>query len=365
MAASIYDWSGTAASNSNVDSDIAWPEGQAPSTVNNSARAMMQRVQELLEDIGGSLSASGTADGLIVTAGSAYSALADGRIISFRATADNTGAATLNVNGIGAKAIRKMAPSGDVALGAGDIQSTGIYVAQYSAALNAAAGAWLLVNPTPANVTATTVTADAFVGTSGANDDAILASGTAGSIFLRPEGAASTTNQTSIDTNGNMIVDGSIQFVEIDNSGSTSIKVGGALTYIFHSSQFHPNPDNFVHLGFTTNRWASVWSVIGTIQTSDARDKTPLRPMSAAELNASKEIGRSIGFYRWLKDEGKKGEFCGVTVQAVAAIMKKHDLKPFEYGFIRYEEDRYSLIYSDLMMFLARGFEQRLSELEG
>jgi hypothetical protein len=42
---SIYDWSTSSASNANADGDINWAEGQAPSTVNNSARVMMQRIK--------------------------------------------------------------------------------------------------------------------------------------------------------------------------------------------------------------------------------------------------------------------------------------------------------------------------------
>lgn len=146
--ASIYDWNVVAGSNSSADAGIAWPEGMAPGLVNDSARAMMGRVAEILGDLGGALSAGGTANGLTVTANSAFTTLAEGRLISFRATASNSGAATLNVNGIGAKSIRKMTATGDSAIAAGDIQNTGIYVAQYSGALNAAAGGWLLVNPT-------------------------------------------------------------------------------------------------------------------------------------------------------------------------------------------------------------------------
>lgn len=146
--ASIYDWSTTFANNGTSDGDVPWPEGMARRQVNDSARGIMGRVAALIGDIGGALSAGGTANGLTVTANSAFTTYADGRIIAFRATADNTGAATLSVNAIGAKAIRKMDTTGDVALVAGDIQQTGVYIAQYSAALNGAAGAWLLVNPT-------------------------------------------------------------------------------------------------------------------------------------------------------------------------------------------------------------------------
>lgn len=154
MSANIYDWSTTAANNSNADGDLTWAEGQAPSTVNNSARVMMQRVKQLLVDLGGSIAAGGTANGLTVTASSAFVALADGLIVSFRATASNSAAATLNVNGIGAKAIQKMASTGDTALAANDIVNTGIYVVQYQSALNGAAGAWLLLNPTPGTAAA-------------------------------------------------------------------------------------------------------------------------------------------------------------------------------------------------------------------
>lgn len=148
MAGNIYQWSTTAASNGTADADVPWPEGMARRQVNNSARGLMGRVAEILGDMGGALSAGGTANGLTVTANSAFTTYENGRIVAFRATADNSGAATLSVNAIGAKAIRKMDSTGDVALAAGDIKNTGLYVAQYSAALNGAAGAWLLVNPT-------------------------------------------------------------------------------------------------------------------------------------------------------------------------------------------------------------------------
>ncbi|MDD9334085.1 MAG: phage tail protein, partial [Bartonella sp.] len=51
----IYDWSLTADANAHSDDLINWSEGQPPSSVNDSARAMMQRVREYLADNGGSL----------------------------------------------------------------------------------------------------------------------------------------------------------------------------------------------------------------------------------------------------------------------------------------------------------------------
>lgn len=151
MAANIYDWSTTAASNATADTDLTWAEGQAPSTVNNSARVMMQRTKQLLVDLGGSITAGGTANALTVAAQSPFAALADGQIVSFRAAATNTAAATINVNLIGSKAIMKLTEAGPVALAGGEIQNTGLYVVQYSTALNGGVGAWLLQNATAAD----------------------------------------------------------------------------------------------------------------------------------------------------------------------------------------------------------------------
>ncbi|RWO54151.1 hypothetical protein [Mesorhizobium sp.] len=145
---SIYDWSLIAANNATADSAINWAEGQAPSTVNGSARQMMARNTELLGDIGGALTAGGSADALTITANSGFTTYANGQVLALKIATDNTGAATLNVNGIGAKAIRKMVTAGESALAGAELQAGGIYILMYQSALNAAAGAWLLLNPT-------------------------------------------------------------------------------------------------------------------------------------------------------------------------------------------------------------------------
>jgi hypothetical protein len=144
---SIYDWSTTAASNANSDTGINWNEGQAPSTVNNSARAMMGRFAEFVKDQGGTLVAGGTGNALTLTANSAFVSYASGLIVAFKAAADNTGAATLSVNSIGAKSIRKFTSTGETALDAGNIKQNNIYAVRYDAAANGGVGAWILNNP--------------------------------------------------------------------------------------------------------------------------------------------------------------------------------------------------------------------------
>ena len=144
---SICDWSTTAASNGNSDASINLAEGMPPSVMNDSARQMMGRIAEILKDLGGGISAGGTANALTLTATSAFTTLADGRPVAFRAIADNTGATTINVNTIGTKSIRKMVGSGEVDLVAGDIKNGGTFVLRYGTAFNGGAGAWMLQNP--------------------------------------------------------------------------------------------------------------------------------------------------------------------------------------------------------------------------
>ncbi|MCV0395913.1 MAG: hypothetical protein K5872_06615 [Rhizobiaceae bacterium] len=145
---SVYDWSLTASDNDDADDLINWLEGQAPSTINNSARVMMRRIAELLRDLSGVLTSGGTANARTVSASSSFSTLANGRIVAFKSSAAHTGATTLNVNSIGAKSLRKVTTLGDVACVGGELQNGGVYVVMYSEAANSAAGGWILINPT-------------------------------------------------------------------------------------------------------------------------------------------------------------------------------------------------------------------------
>lgn len=135
---SIYDWSTTAASNASVGS-INWAEGQLPSTVNNSARAEMADVAAW-RDLLGAVKISATADTMTLTSGLSLSAYAQGLMFAFECGAANTGAVTINVDSLGAKAIVKRY---NQPLVAGDLVAGGIYLIAYEAT----AGNFQLISP--------------------------------------------------------------------------------------------------------------------------------------------------------------------------------------------------------------------------
>lgn len=123
----VKDWSTSAASN-NASPPNGFPEGQAPSTLNDAAREVMAAIARFFTDINGSLASGGSSNAYTLTSGSVITAYADGDIFRFAANHTNTGAATLNVDGLGAQSI-KVRDGGDPA--AGDILSGGIYTVTY------------------------------------------------------------------------------------------------------------------------------------------------------------------------------------------------------------------------------------------
>jgi hypothetical protein len=150
MANSIYDFLPSEATDSQTGG-VNTAEGQNPSTVNDAQRNWKQLVAKFIDDLGGVNTVGGTATAVTVTAaqgwdgyGSGEGQIDSGAVLALKMGADATGAATLAVNSLTAKKIRKQ---GDVAVAAGDWVQNGIYLLRYDTAYDAANGAWVLLNP--------------------------------------------------------------------------------------------------------------------------------------------------------------------------------------------------------------------------
>ncbi|UJM33073.1 tail fiber protein [Bartonella henselae] len=152
----IYDWSLTADENAHSDSMINWAEGQPPSSVNDSARVMMQRVREYLADNGGSLDANFMVNrqekttSITLTTISPIAKYKNDIILHFKARGVNVGSTTINVNNIGATPLYKATNMGIVPLEGGELQTGGIYAIVYNSdASTKEHDGWYLLNPTP------------------------------------------------------------------------------------------------------------------------------------------------------------------------------------------------------------------------
>lgn len=149
-----YIWSKTAATNATADASINWAEGQAPSSVNDSARALMARLAECRDDLSGQLLTGGTSTAFTLTTNQAFDTLAhmDGARVCFRVHAANGTPAQLNVDGLGLNPLRT-GPSVELVAAMTNIN------APYCATYKNSTGEWYLNNYySPAGIQPNTIT---------------------------------------------------------------------------------------------------------------------------------------------------------------------------------------------------------------
>lgn len=109
MATGLVNWSKTAANNATADSAVNWAEGQAPSSVNDSARGMMAATAKWRDDLNGSIVTAGSSTAYTVTTNQSFAALAAGLQVAFQMDETNAGTTTLAVDGLTAKPLRSAA----------------------------------------------------------------------------------------------------------------------------------------------------------------------------------------------------------------------------------------------------------------
>ena len=128
---SFFKWSRTASSNATADSTVNYVEGQAPSSLNDSARAAMAALAKYRDDISGAIATGGSSTAYTVTTYQSFDTLAhlDGQIVAFTPHTTNGATVTLAVDGLTAKPLRS-APS--VELPAGVLVQGTPYIALYN-----------------------------------------------------------------------------------------------------------------------------------------------------------------------------------------------------------------------------------------
>ncbi len=136
----FWQWSKTSSSNATADPSINWAEGMSPSSVNDSARAMMARAAEYRDDISGLLTTAGSSTAYTVTTNQGLNATPnDGQLLSVTMNATNGANPTLTADGGTAFPIQSAA---GVAVPAATLISGSPYTFKFSVANSA----WMLRN---------------------------------------------------------------------------------------------------------------------------------------------------------------------------------------------------------------------------
>ncbi|CAO4153262.1 tail fiber domain-containing protein [Methylorubrum aminovorans] len=168
------------------------------------------------------------------------------------------------------------------------------------------------------------------------------------------------------------------------------------LVALSRTGVLRPMSDNTQSLGTASARFSQVYAGTATINTSDAREKTPVVQLDQAELDAARDLAAEIGLFQFLSACAQKGDSArrhiGMTVQRAIEIMERHGLDPLAYAFICHDTweavpatdavededgnvlipaqpgrsagDRYGFRFDELLLFVAAGFEKRLAILE-
>src|SRR5882724_2797773 len=129
----LFLWSQTAATNNTIDSTVNWREGQAPSTVNNSARAMMAAIAKWRDDIAGTLTTAGTSTAYTIATSQGLTSLVNGTGLLIQFHTANGASPVINVDSLGSKALTT---DGATAVPATALRSGGTYHITYRSAVD-------------------------------------------------------------------------------------------------------------------------------------------------------------------------------------------------------------------------------------
>lgn len=144
------------------------------------------------------------------------------------------------------------------------------------------------------------------------------------------------------------------------------------------SYTFQAMTDGGPSLGGTTNRFAQVFAVTGTINTSDERDKTEFDAIPQAWLDAWADVQWCR--FKFKDAVAKKANgarwHIGVIAQRVKAAFEAHGIDPFEIGLLCYDEwpeqtdvddnvtpagDRYGIRYEEALALECAYLRSKLS----
>ena len=135
-------------------------------------------------------------------------------------------------------------------------------------------------------------------------------------------GGTLTTSSYTLQSSGSLVALG-------NNGGANGVFINGG-------SAFAPNSDDTMSCGTSGFRWTTVYATTGTINTSDATQKTEIADLTAAELAVAKRIKGLFKTFKFKDAVASKGtgarKHIGVIAQDVQAAFEAEGLNANDYG---------------------------------
>lgn len=204
-------------------------------------------------------------------------------------------------------------------------------------------------------MTTSTVTLSSFSTGSGTTSTINIAAATTGGTSVINLNAQSITVTGTLDST--LLLGSAKQYswagdtdTYIDNDAANRIRFGaGAVNIFWDGSQLFPENDGTKNLGVGSFRWNTVYATNGTINTSDARQKTAIRDTAYGPdfLLALRPVD-----YQWKNPAFGTGVYQGFLAQDVAAVAPN-------FGGIHYGPDGVAdgLTYTAFIAPLVAGYQ--------
>jgi endosialidase-like protein len=162
-----------------------------------------------------------------------------------------------------------------------------------------------------------------------------------GVFVTRPGGGAGV--YLGVDGAGSPFVGASSDAVGTNKDLNIFTANAPRLTVAADGSAFYPQADNAMSLGFSGKRFSVVWAGTGTINTSNAVEKTPITPFNSSHITVGLRLVDEVGMYQWLREVDNKGPdvariHIGTTVQRAIEIFEEEGVDPFRFGAICMDE---------------------------
>jgi hypothetical protein len=180
----------------------------------------------------------------------------------------------------------------------------------------------------------------------------------ANDLIIRSETAGSETARFTYG--GNLLVGGT-------TDRGVRICVGGTSS----TARILPQTDNVGYIGQSSFRWQALYAVNGTVQTSDEREKTEIKPTTLG-LEFIKDL-RPVS-YKWIdgeqQDKGKdKREHQGLIAQQVAKAVEKHGIDKNAFGGLDIQktdkyDDFHGMQYDQLIAPLIKAIQEQQTLIE-
>tara|TARA_A200000159_G_scaffold141816_1_gene144918 strand:- start:361 stop:1863 length:1503 start_codon:yes stop_codon:yes gene_type:complete len=185
---------------------------------------------------------------------------------------------------------------------------------------------------------------------------------------IKLEGSTNTlefyTGQTErmrIDSSGTLLL------LHSSESNNVALSVGGGSS----AARVIPAVDNQGYIGQSNRRWQAIYAVDGSIETSDEREKTEIKPTTLG-LDFIKDL-KPVS-YKWIdaeqQNKGKdKREHQGLIAQQVAETVEKYGIDKNSFGGLDIQKtDKYNdfhgMTYSQLIAPLIKAIQEQQTLIE-